>query len=55
VNPDCTGTSTIVIAAMPDLHTQFIVSQSGNIMRGMVIDPGFASTAEGERVHSAKK
>ena len=55
VNPDCTGTSTIVIAGMPDLHTQFIVSQSGNIMRGMVIDPGFASTAEGERVHSAKE
>jgi hypothetical protein len=55
VNPDCTGTSTIVIAGMPDLHTQFIVSQSGNIIRGMVTDPGFASTAEGERVHSSKK
>jgi len=55
VNPDCTGTSTIVIAGMPDLHTQFIVSESGNIIRGMVTDPGFASTAEGERVHSSKK
>ena len=52
VNPDCTGTQTIVIPGNPDLHTQFIVSQSGNMIRGMVIDPGFASTAEGERVRS---
>ena len=55
VNPDCTGTQTIVIPGNPDLHTQFIVSQSGNIIRGMVIDPGFASTAEGERVRAPKK
>jgi hypothetical protein len=41
---------TISIVGQPDLHTQFIVSQSGNKMRGMVVDPGFASTAEGERV-----
>jgi len=55
VNPDCTGTQTIVIPGNPDLHTQFIVSQSGNMIRGMVIDPGFASTAEGERVNTSKK
>jgi len=55
VNPDCTGTQTIMIPGNPDLHTQFIVSQSGNMIRGMVIDPGFASTAEGERVNTSKK
>jgi hypothetical protein len=55
VNPDCTGTQTIVIPGNPDLHTQFIVSQSGNMIRGMVIDPGFASTAEGERVRSREE
>ena len=55
VNPDCTGTQTIVIPGNPDIHTQFIVSQSGNMIRGMVIDPGFASTAEGERVNTSKK
>jgi hypothetical protein len=44
-----------MIPGNPDLHTQFIVSQSGNMIRGMVIDPGFASTAEGERVNTSKK
>jgi hypothetical protein len=55
VNPDCTGTQTIVIPGNPDLHTQFIVAQSGNTIHGMVTDPGIASTAEGERVNTAKK
>jgi hypothetical protein len=55
VNPDCTATATISIAGEPDLHTQLIVSQSGNKIRGMVIDPGFASTAEGERVDIFEK
>jgi hypothetical protein len=54
VNPDCTGTQTIVIAGMPDLHLQFIVAQSGNTIRQVVIDPGAAVTAEGERVRASK-
>jgi len=29
VNPDCTGTQTITVPGMPDLHLQFIVAQGG--------------------------
>src|SRR5271169_5465597 len=29
VNPDCTGTQTIVVSGLPDLHLQFIVAQGG--------------------------
>jgi len=54
VNPDCTGTQTIVVPGLPDLHLQFIVAQSGNTIHQVVIDPGFATTAEGERVHASK-
>ena len=50
VNPDCTGTQTIVIPDNPDVHLQFIVAQSGNTIHQVVIDPGFATTAEGERL-----
>ena len=53
VNPDCTGTSTIVIPGVPDVHTQFIVSQSGNTTHFVVIDPGLATAGESERVHSS--
>jgi hypothetical protein len=53
VNPDCTGTSTIVIPGVPDVHTQFIVSQSGNTSHFVVIDPGLATAGESERVHSS--
>ena len=52
VNPDCTGTQTIVIPGNPDLHVQFIVAQSGNTIHQVVTDPGVATTAEGERLHS---
>jgi hypothetical protein len=52
VNPDCTGTQTIVVSGMPDLHLQFIVAQSGNTIHQVVIDPGAAVTAEGERVRA---
>ncbi len=52
VNPDCTGTQTIVVEGMPDLHLQFIVAQGGNTIHQVVTDPGFATTAEGERVRA---
>jgi hypothetical protein len=55
VNPDCTGAETIVVAGLPDLHLQFLVAQSGNTIHQIVIDPGFATTAEGERVHAPKR
>jgi hypothetical protein len=54
VNPDCTGTQTIMVPGLPDLHLQFIVAQSGNTIHQIVIDPGFATTAEGERVQAPK-
>jgi hypothetical protein len=54
VNPDCTGTQTIMVPGLPDLHLQFIVAQSGNTIHQIVIDPGFATTAEGERVELPK-
>lgn len=50
VNADCTGTQTISVAGQPDLHLQFIVSQSGNKIRQVVSDPGITTTAEGERL-----
>jgi hypothetical protein len=54
VNPDCTGSQTIVIPGDRDVHVQFIVAQSGNTIHEVVIDPGVAATAEGERVHAPK-
>jgi hypothetical protein len=50
VNPDCTGTSTIVVPGMPDLHLQFIVSPSGNTSHFVVVDPGFATAGDSERI-----
>ncbi len=50
VNPDCTGYQTIVAPGMPDLHLQLIVAQSGNTIHQVVTDPGFNTTAEGERL-----
>jgi hypothetical protein len=55
VNPNCTGTQTIAVKGLPDLHLQLIVAQSGDTIRQVVIDPGFATTAEGERVRTPKK
>lgn len=54
VNADCTGTQTIVIQGLPDLHLQFIVAQSGNKIHQVVTDTGVATTAEGERLHAPK-
>ena len=50
VNPDCTGTSTIVVPGLPDLHLQIIVSPSGNKSWFVVTDPGFATAGESERI-----
>jgi hypothetical protein len=52
VNPDCTGTFTVTNGSQPPVHLQMIVAQSGNTIHDMVIDPGFATTAEGERVRT---
>jgi hypothetical protein len=50
VNPDCTGTMTVTNGDRPPVHIQMIIAQSGNTIHDMVIDPGFATTAEAERV-----
>ena len=52
VNADCSGTETIVIPGLSDLHLQIIVSQSGNKIHQVVTDPGVATTAEGERLRA---
>ena len=55
VDADCTGTLTLVVPGLSDLHLQFIVAQGGNTIHQVVIDPGIATTAEGERVKPPKK
>jgi len=55
VNPDCTGSATIVIPGQPDIHTQFIVSQSGNTSHFVVVDQGLATAGDSERVFTSHK
>ncbi len=55
VNPDCTGTITVTNGNQPQIHGQMIVAQSGNTIHEMLIDPGFATTADGERIHTSKQ
>jgi hypothetical protein len=55
VNSDCTGAETLVVPGMPDLHLQFIVAQSGNTIHQVVIDPGIATTTEGERIKAPQQ
>jgi len=51
VNPNCTGTFTVTNGNQPSVHLQMIVAESGNKIHDMVTDPGYATTAEAERVH----
>jgi hypothetical protein len=55
VNPDCTGTETLVVPGMGDLHLQIIVAQGGNTIHQVVIDPGIATTADGERIKAPQQ
>jgi hypothetical protein len=55
VNPNCTGTFTVTNGSQPPVHLQIIVAQSGNKIHDMVIDPGFATTAEAERIHAPRE
>src|SRR6266496_1680344 len=43
------GTYT-VNPGMPDLHIQFIVSPSGNTLHFVVLNPGFATAGDSERI-----
>jgi len=55
VNSDCTGTVTVANGNQPPIHLQMLVGQSGNTIHEMVIDPGFATTADGERVQAPEE
>ena len=55
VNPDCTGTATVTNGSQPPVHLQIIVAQSGNTIHDMVIDPGFATTGEADRVRTPQE
>ena len=49
VDSDCTGTLTITIPRLSDLHVQFIVAQSGNTIHQVVTDPNSGSRNHGRR------
>jgi hypothetical protein len=55
VNPDCTGTITVTNGNQPEIHLQILVAQSGNKIHEMVIDPGFATTSDGERIKAPQQ
>ena len=55
VNPDCTGTFTVTNGNQQPVHLQMIVAQSGNTIHNMVMDPGFATTAEAERIKAPQQ
>jgi hypothetical protein len=50
LNPDCTGTMTLVNQGQAPLHLAILVSQSGGLIHAVVTDPGFAITADADRV-----
>jgi len=54
VEPDCTGTFTVSNDPQPPIHAQMLVSQSGNKLHAVVIDPGFATTSDAERIWAPK-
>jgi hypothetical protein len=54
VNSNCTGTFTVTNGELPSIHAQMLVAQSGNKIHLVVIDPGFATTSEGEREQTPK-
>jgi len=54
VNPDCTGTETISFPGQPDIHTQFVVAQSGNKLHYVNIDAGISLSGEVERFNAPK-
>jgi hypothetical protein len=54
VNPDCTGTKTISFPDQRDIHAQFVVSQSGNKLHFVNIDPGTSLSGEADRFDAPK-
>lgn len=54
VNPDCTGTETISFPGQADIHTQFIVAQSGRKIFYVNVDAGISISGEAERFDAPK-
>jgi len=52
VNSDCTGAFTVTNGDAPPIHVLFVIGQSGNTLHAVVIDPGFATTSDAERLVS---
>jgi hypothetical protein len=50
VNPDCTGTMTLIAQDLAPLHLAILVSQSGGHIHAVVTDPGFSTTSDADRV-----
>ena len=50
VNPNCTGTMTLVNQDQAPLHLVILISQSGRVIHTVVEDPGFAITADADRL-----
>jgi hypothetical protein len=55
VNRNCTGSFTVSNGDQPPIHTLIVVAQSGNTIHAVVIDPGFATTSDAERVEASKR
>ncbi len=55
VNPDCTGTMTLLNEGMAPLELQILVAQSGQTIHRVVIDPGVAVTSDAEPIRTPKR
>jgi hypothetical protein len=50
LNPDCTGTMTLINEGQAPLRLAIVVSQSGNVIHTVVTNLGRAVTSDAERV-----
>ena len=55
VNSDCTGNFTVSNGDAPPIHALFVIAQSGNTLHAVVVDPGFATTSDAERIVSPSR
>ena len=54
VNADCTGSFVVTNDPQPPIHAQMLIARSGNSIHAVVIDPGFATTSDAERIRNPK-
>ena len=55
VNSNCTGTFNVTNGDQPPIHVQFIIAHFGNHIHAVVMDQGFATTSEGERLQTPQE